>query len=341
VRGQAPAHARGARDTGGEERARLFVALDLPADAREAIEGWRSTAARRVPGLRLVDSAALHVTLCFLGWRSSGEVEEIGAACASAIESCGPLELSLDDPLWLPDRRPRVLAVRIDDPPDSLADLQASLSRKLSGGGWYAPEPRPFLGHVTVARVPRGARAPAVKLPGPPGLRFLADRVTLYRSRLAPSGARYEPQRTVELGGRPAGRRFGPPDPVSVVRGFHESQRHAYAGGDLDLLRTKLTDDVVWHVPGRSRISGEHRGVDAVLSYFDARRTMTDRTFQVTVHGLSLIDDRVVQLASGRAARDGRELAWETVGVFRVNGDRIAECWLVPFDLYAFDQIWQ
>jgi hypothetical protein len=38
--------------------------------------------------------------------------------------------------------------------------------------------------------------------------------------------------------------------------------------------------------------------------------------------------------------RDGNELSWETVGVFRVEDDRVAECWLVPFDQYAFDEIW-
>jgi ketosteroid isomerase-like protein len=171
-------------------------------------------------------------------------------------------------------------------------------------------------------------------------VRFTADQVTLYRSRLAPSGARYEPQRTVELGGRSGERTTGKPDAISVVRYFHDRQRQAYAGGDLDLLRPGLTDDVVWHVPGRSRISGEHRGVEAVLAYFDARRTITDHTFEVAVHGISLIADRVVQLAGGCAVRDGRELSWETVGVFRVEGDRIAECWLVPFDLYGFDEIW-
>jgi hypothetical protein len=47
-----------------------------------------------------------------------------------------------------------------------------------------------------------------------------------------------------------------------------------------------------------------------------------------------------VQLAGGHAVRDGRELEWETVGVFRVEGDRIAECWLLPFDPGAFDAIW-
>jgi len=325
----------------GDERARLFVALELPPGVREALELWRSSAPLRVRGLRLVTPAALHVTLCFLGWRLEREIDGIGAACAAAVAGWGPLALSLGDPVWLPDRRPRVLAVGIEDASDSLAGLQASLSTELSAGGWYAPETRPFLGHVTVARVPRGTSVREAKLPPVPAPEFLATHVTLYRSRLGPSGARYEPQRTVKLGGRPGEQVVPRPEPASVVREFHEWQREAYAGGDLDALRPRLTDDVVWHVPGRSRISGEHRGIEAVLAYFDRRRTMTDRSFRVTVHGLSVVGDRVVQLAGGRAVRDGRELNWETVGVFRVDGDRVAECWLVPFDLYAFDEIWR
>jgi hypothetical protein len=31
---------------------------------------------------------------------------------------------------------------------------------------------------------------------------------------------------------------------------------------------------------------------------------------------------------------------WETVGVYRIADGRIAECWLVPFDQGAFDEIW-
>ena len=77
-----------------------------------------------------------------------------------------------------------------------------------------------------------------------------------------------------------------------------------------------------------------------MLAYFDLRRRLTDRSFRVTVHGAALIGERVVQLARGRAIRDGHELEWETAGVFRVSGGRIAECRLVPFDQYRFDEIW-
>ena len=48
----------------------------------------------------------------------------------------------------------------------------------------------------------------------------------------------------------------------------------------------------------------------------------------------------VVQLADGRAVIGGRDVSWRTVGVHRVAGGRIAEAWLVPLDLAAFDRAW-
>jgi 2'-5' RNA ligase len=85
------------------------------------------------------------------------------------------------------------VAARVEDPDGSLGRLQASLSDGLQAGGWYAPENRPFLAHVTVARVVSGSRVRAVALSAPPAVTVGAGAaVTLYRSRLGPGGARYE-----------------------------------------------------------------------------------------------------------------------------------------------------
>jgi RNA 2',3'-cyclic 3'-phosphodiesterase len=315
--------------------ARLFVALELPADARDVLARWRDSVVADLPGLRLVGAEDLHATLCFLGSRPEGEIERIGAACGVAAGE--PVaDSGFGSALWLPARRPRVLAVELSDPDGALGRMQSALSVALVAGGWYAPESRPFLPHVTVARVSRDARVRAVELPAPPETAVRCARVTLYRSLLGTGGARYEPLASVELGSAP-----GAADPVSVVRRFHVTQAKVYASSSsLDAMRELLSDDVVWHVPGASAIAGEHRGVEAVLEYLDTRRRMTDSTFRVTVHGVALIADRVVQLAGGRASRDGREVSWETVGVFRVADGRIAECWLVPFDQAVFDEIW-
>jgi 2'-5' RNA ligase len=317
------------------ERARLFVALELPASARDILSRWRGSTLREIPALRPVPVEHLHATLCFLGSRPASQIDEIASACG-VVAGEPVLELRLGEPVWLPARRPRVLAVRLEDGSGALARVQAALSAALASGGWYAPESRPYLGHVTVARMAKDARIKPPRLEPPPAVDVHCSRVTLYRSRLGSGGARYEPLSAVELGSAPEAA-----DPLSVVRRFHAAQAGLYAGsGGVTGVRELLAEDVVWHVPGESAIAGEHRGVEAVLAYMGARRRIMDGTFRVTVHGAAMIAGRVVQLAGGTAVRDGRDVGWETVGVFRVAGGRIAECWLVPFDQAAFDAIW-
>jgi RNA 2',3'-cyclic 3'-phosphodiesterase len=181
------------------ERVRLFVALDLPAVARATLEQWRSRALRGVDGLRPVAPEALHATLCFLGWRSTDEVDRIADACDVAVGGRQAPALRFGETLWLPRRRPRVVAVALEDRCGTLAEIQALASAALSEGGWYEPEKRPYLAHVTVARVAGRARVRRVELAQLDSQGFAGSAVTLYRSRLQPTGARYESLRRIEL----------------------------------------------------------------------------------------------------------------------------------------------
>ena len=191
----------GDRAGGTGERARLFVALKLPAEARTAVQEWRSAQLARVEGLRLVESEALHVTLCFLGSRPVGQIDSIARACCETVAGSGRPALALGDPIWLPRRRPRVVAIGLVDRERTLAELQLRLARVLAEGGWYEPEQRGFRPHVTVARAARSARLWALELAAPVALRFLGDEVTLMRSRTGSGGARYERLASVTLGG--------------------------------------------------------------------------------------------------------------------------------------------
>jgi ketosteroid isomerase-like protein len=76
------------------------------------------------------------------------------------------------------------------------------------------------------------------------------------------------------------------------------------------------------------------------MSYFERRRALARATFKVNVRDVVASGDLVFQLAGGTAELGGREVAWETVGVFRVRDGRIAEGRLVPFDQYLFDELW-
>lgn len=175
---------------------RLFIALDLPVDVRAALVAWAERAA--APEVRRVPPDNLHVTLAFLGMRTS---DEATAAAALLPVVARPLEeLRTAGALWLPRQRPGVLTVALESGP-ALADLQAELVAGLAAAIGFAPERRRFRPHVTVGRVPRGTRIDTRRRlePSAPALHFHAPGLTLHRSRTAPGGARYERLAGVEL----------------------------------------------------------------------------------------------------------------------------------------------
>jgi len=130
-------------------------------------------------------------------------------------------------------------------------------------------------------------------------------------------------------------------DPRAVLDRLHSAQGALYVGGDPEPVRAVLTDDVVWHVPGRNAIAGEYRGVDAVMDYFRRRRDLAGRTFRLHPGELLVGDgEHVAMLTDGTAVIGGVERSWSTVGLYRLRGERIAACWLLPLDPAAFDEIW-
>lgn len=180
------------------------MAVDPPADVRGQLAAWArgavreaSLGAREGASLRVLDPELLHVTLCFLGGRPVGEIDLLAAQLAGCEDLVG--ELSVGAPLWLPPRRPRVLAVELHDEGGRLGRLRASVvaaveevtSEALGGDPRFAAK-RHFRPHVTVARMGRGQAPHKRVLPPTPALSFVPTELILYRSWLSPEGASYE-----------------------------------------------------------------------------------------------------------------------------------------------------
>jgi uncharacterized protein len=121
---------------------------------------------------------------------------------------------------------------------------------------------------------------------------------------------------------------------------FASRQRAMYAGGDAEAVRELLAPDVVWHVPGMSAIAGDHRGRDAVMRYFALRRELAGGRMMIVEHAELAHGDTVVRLADGEVELDGEPVRWRTAGVYRMRDALVAEAWLVPLELAAFDEIW-
>jgi ketosteroid isomerase-like protein len=128
-------------------------------------------------------------------------------------------------------------------------------------------------------------------------------------------------------------------NPRTTLDRLNAAQGARYAGGDPEPVRAALTDDVVWHVPGRNAIAGEYRGIEAVLAYFQRRRDLPGHTFRLYPGELLVGEgDHVAMLTDGTAGIDGVERRWSTVGLYRLRDERIAVCWLLPLDPASFDE---
>lgn len=185
---------------------RLFLALELPDDLREAIAAWQR--GFDDPALRIVPAENLHMTLVFLGSRDPDEVDAIAEAAFAKVDQPAPVIEIDPEPVGRPrGKRPRLFALRARSP--GAEALQAQVVAGLAGAGLYEPEERPFWPHLTVARVrpaARGSRRPAVvkRPPGPVDRTYVCRptalvALTLFRSQTRREGAEYEPMAELEL----------------------------------------------------------------------------------------------------------------------------------------------
>ncbi len=124
--------------------------------------------------------------------------------------------------------------------------------------------------------------------------------------------------------------------PEDVVRQWYQAR----ARGDFDEAVEALATGVVWHIPGRSPIAGDHRGRAAVTATFQTQRERTGGTFHSELLDLVSSPDTVVAIVRNTARRGERMLDSRQVLQFRVEQGQIREIWIYVDDLYAVDAFW-
>ena len=112
----------------------------------------------------------------------------------------------------------------------------------------------------------------------------------------------------------------------------------AFAKGDVDTLRALFDQDAVWHVPGRSPLAGDYRGVDAILGFFARLAELSGGTFRTDVHDVVANDEHAVGIYVTRGEREGRTLENRNVLVSHIRNGKLTEAWLMSDDQYAADE---
>jgi 2'-5' RNA ligase len=179
---------------------RLFVAVEIPEDAKD--EAWDAVAPwkERFPDARWVPRENWHVTLKFLGSTRPPLTEWVPERVAAVARESVAFDARLVGLGAFPSpRRARVLWAGVEDGAAMTriaGALEAALARE------FKPEVRPFRPHLTVAR-----SEPPLVMPEEfgetvlDGGRFPVNALTLFRSHLRRPAPTYERLATFPLGG--------------------------------------------------------------------------------------------------------------------------------------------
>ncbi|HEV8574282.1 MAG TPA: RNA 2',3'-cyclic phosphodiesterase [Dehalococcoidia bacterium] len=202
---------------------RLFVAVELPGEVREALGRLQHELQRRgLEGLRWVRPEGIHLTLKFLGATPVEKVSAIEEALARVVPKLSPFAVWLGHfDTFRGEKVPRVVWVGLSSTgPDfyglvgslmHLERLYLQVEKALAPLG-FPTEKRGFTAHLTLARVRQGTApemTPRIReavndselwQPIIEGVRWDVTEISLMRSTLRPSGAVYERVAAFRLG---------------------------------------------------------------------------------------------------------------------------------------------
>ena len=186
---------------------RLFFAIELADDVQDLLDDATASLRAEAPELAWIDREKRHLTLKFLGDVADDALPRLAEAADCAAAKHGPLEMSVHEIGAFPNfRRARVVWIGVEQE-RRLELLHHDLELACERAG-FEVEGRPFRPHITLARVrdplpadrmkafARMARSVRVRAIVP------VERITLFESTLAPSGARYRRLHSAILGGR-------------------------------------------------------------------------------------------------------------------------------------------
>ncbi|MEE8407723.1 MAG: nuclear transport factor 2 family protein [Acidimicrobiia bacterium] len=129
---------------------------------------------------------------------------------------------------------------------------------------------------------------------------------------------------------------MGHPNEAIVRKGYE-----AFSKGDTETLQNEIfTEDIVWHVPGRNRLSGDYSGISEVLGYFGQLGELSAGSLQVTLEDVLANDERTVALHHATGTSAGKTLDDHEVLVFHFRGDKVSEARAHTENQHAVDQFW-
>jgi ketosteroid isomerase-like protein len=100
-----------------------------------------------------------------------------------------------------------------------------------------------------------------------------------------------------------------------------------------------FADDIVFRIPGRSRLAGERRGKEAAIEYIETiRNHYRDGAIELELVDMLASEERVALLVCERFLGD-ETIEIRRANVYRVKGDAIVEITIFEGDQYEVDSL--
>jgi 2'-5' RNA ligase len=172
---------------------RVFIAVDLPTEVREALARVQHELEPVTDTARWVAPESIHITLKFIGEVAEKQIDDIDAAVTGL--SWKSFAITVRGVGFFPgNRSPRVFWAGMEAP--TMQKLAEEFDSRMERLG-FEKEKRAFRPHITLARsrdsrIDSSLVVAASQYDGHDFGSFMVDRVFLFKSILKPTGAVYE-----------------------------------------------------------------------------------------------------------------------------------------------------
>jgi pimeloyl-ACP methyl ester carboxylesterase/ketosteroid isomerase-like protein len=124
---------------------------------------------------------------------------------------------------------------------------------------------------------------------------------------------------------------------IEVVKSYFK----ALQTGNMNLLASLLSDEIVWNQPGQGELSGKYEGKKKVFELFEKFMAISKGSFKIdTVTNYMSNGDFVTATLHFSAHNEQRSIAMNGIDLMKVVDGKIAEVFLFSSDQKAEDEFW-
>ena len=124
---------------------------------------------------------------------------------------------------------------------------------------------------------------------------------------------------------------------IEKVRQFYT----ALAQGDFETVGALLSDELVWHQPGKGTLSGVYNGKQNVFAHLGRMAQLSNGTFAIDqVDYVTENSDLVVAAVGFAVSANGHSMQMKGVDLFRFENEQIKEVWLFSERIDEEDRFW-